>query len=114
MNNPDHISESLETIIWAKILKCFDEDPGSAIRDGKIMIRDGKNSDPGSKMEKIRIRDVYPGSATLHTLRYLEGALKLEDLSDEPSLLLLLFRRELRIKTLLAPLNAFIRHSWRI
>ncbi len=48
------------------------------------------------------------------TLRYLEGALKLEDLSDEPSLLLLLFRRELGIKTLLTPLNAFIRHSWRI
>jgi hypothetical protein len=45
------------------------------------------------------------------TLRYLEGALKLEDLSDEPSLLLLLFRRELGIETLLAPLNAFIRHS---
>jgi hypothetical protein len=28
MNNPDHISESLETIVWVKILKFFDVDPG--------------------------------------------------------------------------------------
>ncbi len=35
MNNPDHISESLETIFWVKILKSVDAD-----------IRDGKNSDP--------------------------------------------------------------------
>jgi hypothetical protein len=38
MNNPDHISESLETIFGVKIHKFFDADPG-----------------PG--MEKIRIRD---------------------------------------------------------
>jgi hypothetical protein len=38
MNNPDHISEGLETSFWVKILKFFDADPG---------IRDGKNSDPG-------------------------------------------------------------------
>jgi hypothetical protein len=31
----------------------------------KIRIRDGKNSDPGSRMEKIRIRDKHLGSATL-------------------------------------------------
>jgi hypothetical protein len=36
MNNPDHISESLETIFWVKILEFFD-----AVRDGKIRIRDG-------------------------------------------------------------------------
>jgi len=47
MNNPDHISESLETIFWVKIHKFFDAHPGSGIRDGKIHIRDGKNSDPG-------------------------------------------------------------------
>jgi hypothetical protein len=41
MNNPDHISESLETIL--KILKFFDADPGWK----KF----------GSGMEKIRIRD---------------------------------------------------------
>jgi hypothetical protein len=38
MNNPDHISESLETIFWVKntsILLC-----GSGIRGGKIRIRD--------------------------------------------------------------------------
>ncbi len=28
MNNPDHISESLETFFWVKILKFFDADPG--------------------------------------------------------------------------------------
>jgi hypothetical protein len=28
-------------------------------------IRDGKNSDPGSGMERIRIRDKHPGSTTL-------------------------------------------------
>jgi hypothetical protein len=28
MNNPNHISESLETIFWVKILKFFDADPG--------------------------------------------------------------------------------------
>ncbi len=39
MNNPDHISDSLEIIfICVKILKFFD-------------------ADPGSEMEKIRIRD---------------------------------------------------------
>ncbi len=30
-----------------------------------MRIWDGKNSDPGSRMEKIRIRDKHPGSATL-------------------------------------------------
>jgi|LakMenEpi03Aug12_release.lakeMendotaPanAssembly.Ray.scaffolds.fasta_scaffold1576122_1 hypothetical protein len=29
MNNPDHISGSLETIFWVKIIKFFDADPGS-------------------------------------------------------------------------------------
>jgi hypothetical protein len=28
MNNPDHISESTETIFWVKIIKFFDADPG--------------------------------------------------------------------------------------
>jgi hypothetical protein len=47
INNPDPISESLETIFWVKILKFFDADPdpGSGIflpwiRDKKIRIRD--------------------------------------------------------------------------
>jgi hypothetical protein len=57
MNNPDHISESLETIFWVKILIFFDADPGwkkfgSGIRYGKI-------SDPRFGMGKIRNR--YPG-----------------------------------------------------
>jgi hypothetical protein len=47
MNNPDHISESLETIFWVKILKFFDAVPGSGME------------------KRIRIRDKHPGSATL-------------------------------------------------
>ncbi len=31
MNNPDHISESLKTIFWVKILKFFDANPGSGM-----------------------------------------------------------------------------------
>ncbi len=45
MNNPDHISEGLETIFWLKIHKFFDAKPGSGME--KIRIRDGKNLDPG-------------------------------------------------------------------
>jgi hypothetical protein len=45
MNNPDHISESLETNIWVKILKLLDVDPGPGIEKF------------GSGMENIRIRD---------------------------------------------------------
>jgi hypothetical protein len=58
MNNPDHISESLETIFWAKILEFFGADPGSGRE--KIRIQD-----LGSGMENIWIRDKQPGSATL-------------------------------------------------
>jgi hypothetical protein len=55
MKNPDHISESLETIFWVKILKFFDVYPGSGMEKF------------GSGMEKIRseIRDKHPGSTTL-------------------------------------------------
>jgi hypothetical protein len=57
MHIPDHISESLETIFWVKILKFFDADANPA--SGNLFV-------PGSGMEKIRIRirDKYPGSAT--------------------------------------------------
>ncbi len=44
MNNSDHISESLETIFWVKILKFFDADPGTEME--KIRIRDKNISDP--------------------------------------------------------------------
>jgi hypothetical protein len=43
MNNPDHIYENLVSVFWVKILKFFDADPGRK----KILIRDGKISDPG-------------------------------------------------------------------
>jgi hypothetical protein len=38
MNNPDHISESLETIFRVKIFKFFEADPGSGKE--KIRMRD--------------------------------------------------------------------------
>jgi hypothetical protein len=37
MNNRDHISESLETIFWVKIQKCFGVDPGSGMEKNKHM-----------------------------------------------------------------------------
>jgi hypothetical protein len=50
MNNPDHISDSLKTIIFGlnRVLKFF-------------------HANPGSGMEKLRIRDPgkHPGSATM-------------------------------------------------
>jgi hypothetical protein len=55
-NYPVYISASLETIFWVKILKFFDVDLGSGIF---------LTLDPGSGLEKIRIRDKHPGSATL-------------------------------------------------
>ena len=48
MNNPAHISKSLETIFWVKILKFFDADSGSGMEKFGTGNRDGKNSDPGS------------------------------------------------------------------
>jgi hypothetical protein len=36
MNNPEHISESLETIFRVKILKLFDTDPGSGMEKNHI------------------------------------------------------------------------------
>jgi hypothetical protein len=43
----DHISESFETIFWAKILIFFDAGPGSGMKKFGFGIRVGKNSDPG-------------------------------------------------------------------
>ena len=50
MNIPDHIFESLKTIVWVKILKFFNADADSGfgnLFDPGSGIRDGKNSDPG-------------------------------------------------------------------
>jgi hypothetical protein len=55
MNILDHISESLETIVWVKILEFFDADPELGSRDLFYS---------GSGMEKVGIRDKHPGSAT--------------------------------------------------
>ncbi len=46
MNNPDHISENLETIFWVKILKFFDADSGSGME--KIRISNTANTDTSS------------------------------------------------------------------
>jgi hypothetical protein len=55
---PDHISVSLETIFWVKILKFFDAyadpDPGIFLALNPVF-RMEKNSDPGSE-----IRDKHP------------------------------------------------------
>jgi hypothetical protein len=50
MNIPDHISESLETLIWVKIVEFFntDPDPGS-----RIFL----TLDPGWKNSGINIPD---------------------------------------------------------
>jgi hypothetical protein len=58
MNNPDHVSESFETISWVKILKFFECGSGN---------RNGNNSDPGWKKFESGIRDKNSGSATLLT-----------------------------------------------
>jgi hypothetical protein len=55
MNNPDHISESLETYFWVKILKFFDADQGSGME---------KIRDPGWNKFGSGIRDKHLGSAT--------------------------------------------------
>jgi hypothetical protein len=62
MNNPDHIFESLETIFWVKILTLL-----CGIRNGKIRIRDGKNSDPGSKIGDRKIWSRNPQHCFSHS-----------------------------------------------
>jgi hypothetical protein len=68
MDNPDHISESLETIILGEntVFKFFDADPGSGME--KIWIRDPgwKTSDPGSG---INIPDPHHWSGRHQVLR---------------------------------------------
>jgi hypothetical protein len=72
MNNPDHISASLENFFWVKILKFFNADPGSEM----------ENLDPGWKQFGSGTRDEHPGSATLlfgintNNFRYLRGSSK--------------------------------------
>jgi hypothetical protein len=59
MNNQDHISESVETIFWVKILKFFfDADPGSGMKKNR-------SRDPGWKKCRSGIRDKHPGFASL-------------------------------------------------
>jgi hypothetical protein len=55
INIPDHISQSLETILWVKILKFFEADPDPGF---------GNLYDPGSGIAKFGsgIRDTGTGS----------------------------------------------------
>jgi hypothetical protein len=55
---PRSYFRELRNYFWVKILKFFDADPGSGIRDGK-------NSDPGWKKLAPGIGDKHPTSATL-------------------------------------------------
>ncbi len=59
MSNPDHISESSETIFGVKILKFFNAGQGSGME--KIRIRDGKYSDPGWKKFGFGWKNSDPG-----------------------------------------------------
>jgi hypothetical protein len=69
MNNPDNIFLELRNHFFAffgvKILKFFDEDPGSGIRDGDSSDPGSGIQDPGWKKVGSGIRDKHPGSATL-------------------------------------------------
>jgi hypothetical protein len=62
MNNPDHISESLETVFFG--LKYF---------NSLMRIRGGKNSDLGWKKFGTGIWDKHPGSSTLGTVPVIGG-----------------------------------------
>jgi hypothetical protein len=53
MNTLDHISQSLETIFWVKILKFFDADANPDQGSGN-------NFGPGSGIREVK--DSYPGS----------------------------------------------------
>jgi hypothetical protein len=64
-NNPDNISEGLETIFRVKILKFFDADPGSGMKRIRIWDPGSGNRDPGWKKIGSGIRDNHPGSASL-------------------------------------------------
>jgi hypothetical protein len=62
------ILKFFESDLGSNIRDGKNSDPGSGIQDGKNLdpgsgIRDGKNSDPGSK-----IQDKHPGSAKLEIL----------------------------------------------
>jgi hypothetical protein len=56
MNNPDHISESLETIFWVKILQFFDADPGWKILGSGI--QDGKKFGSGIRNSEERFKNL--------------------------------------------------------
>ncbi len=59
--DPDPDFRELTNNFWVKILEFFDADPdpGSGNNfDARSVIRDGKNLDPGSGMEKIWIRNI--------------------------------------------------------
>jgi hypothetical protein len=71
MNNPDHISQSLETIFWAQRRKFFDKDPGSLMEKFGTGIN---NSDPRCKCKSFSLFSLLclppleaPFSIAVHT-----------------------------------------------
>ncbi len=88
---PEHISESLETIFWVNILKFFDvdadPDPGSGnLFDPGSEIRDGKNSNPGSRRnipDPQHCLEPDPPYPTKENTVWILG----EDVPDHPGLL---------------------------
>jgi hypothetical protein len=64
MNILDHISESLETIFWIKILKFFDADADPDQGSWNLLVFDPESGFPDGK---IRIRDKHPWTVTLLT-----------------------------------------------
>ncbi len=45
-----YFQEFKNHILWVNILEFFEADPGSGIQGGKIGFRDGKNTDPGPRI----------------------------------------------------------------
>ncbi len=72
MNNPESYFRELKKNFGVNILKFFDADPGSGME--KIRIRDGKSSDPGSGIN-IRVRNT---DFFLVVIKRLKGSRALE------------------------------------
>ncbi len=91
-NNPDHISENLETIFWDKILQFFDADPGFGMEIIRIQDPRWKNSDPGTginipdpqhclECEKILCRDMIAGHHVISIEE--DGQITIQKLEEE-------------------------------
>ncbi len=74
-----HISESLETICWVKILKFFDADPGWKKFGSEINIPDPqnrKNLKYSQRQKRLRERDELPGISAFRLWRALTTSIR--------------------------------------